>query len=145
MAENEDYGIGRVGDSMKQVINRRTAKNIAILIGMNLVFIMLAVGFAVLHHIYHQGWMLSMYVTFLTISYHFSMTALFLVVFGEQWKNVKNHTSAVVGVGTSVVCLLVFGAENFLIPAMIAITILLTVLRKKLQVQDTEEGGMKHA
>ena len=112
---------------------------------MNLVFIMLAVGFAVLHHIYHQGWMLPMYVTFLTISYHFSMTALFLVVFVEQWKSVKNHTSAEVGVGTSVVCLLVFGAENFLIPSMIAITVLLTVLRKKLQVQDTEEGGMKHA
>ena len=55
MAENEDYGIGRVGDSMKQAINRKTAKNIVILIGMNLVFITLAVVFAVLHHIYHQG------------------------------------------------------------------------------------------
>ena len=130
---------------MKQAISRKTAKNIAILIGVNLAFITLTVGFAVLHHIYHQGWMLPMYVTFLTISYHFSMTALFLVVFVEQWKNVKNHTSAVVGVGTSVVCLLVFGAENFLIPSMIAITVLLTVLRKKLQVQDTVEEGMEHA
>ena len=140
MAENEDYGIGRVGDSMKQAINRRTAKNIAILIGMNLVFITLTVGFAVLHHIDHQGWMLSAYVTFLTISYHFSMTALFLVVFVEQWKNVKNHTSAVVGVGTSVACLLIFGRENFLIPTMIAISVILTILRKDLHVQEVKEA-----
>ena len=58
---------------MKQAMNRKTAKNIVILIGMNLVFIMLTVVFAVVHYIYRQGWMLSAYVTFLTISYHFSM------------------------------------------------------------------------
>ena len=58
---------------MKQAISRKTAKNIAILIEVNLAFITLTVGFAVLHHIDHQGWMLSAYVTFLTISYHFSM------------------------------------------------------------------------
>lgn len=73
MAENEDYGIGRVGDSMKQAISRRTAKNIAILIGMNLVFITLTIVFAVLNYMYDEDWMLSAYVTFLTISYHFSM------------------------------------------------------------------------
>ena len=91
------------------------------------------------------GSLLGSLITFNTAGIEFSMTALFLVVFVEQWKSVKNHTGAVVGVGTSVVCLLVFGAENFLIPSMIAITVLLTVLRKKLQVQDIEEEGMKHA
>ena len=91
------------------------------------------------------GSLLGSLITFNTAGIEFSMTALFLVVFVEQWKSVKNHTSAVVGVGTSVVCLFVFGAENFLIPAMIAITVLLTVLRKKLQVQAIEEEGMKHA
>ena len=91
------------------------------------------------------GSLLGSLITFNTAGIEFSMTALFLVVFVEQWKSVKNHTGAVVGVGTSVVCLLVFGAENFLIPSMIAITVLLTVLRKKMQVQDIEEEGMKHA
>lgn len=91
------------------------------------------------------GSLLGSLITFNTAGIEFSMTALFLVVFVDQWKSVKDHTSAVVGVGTSVVCLLVFGAENFLIPSMIAITVLLTVLRKKLQVQDIEEEGMKHA
>ena len=73
MAENKDFGIGRVGDSMKQAISRKTAKNIVILIVVNIVFITLAVVFAVLHDMYDEGWMLSAYVTFLTISYHFSM------------------------------------------------------------------------
>ena len=58
---------------MKQAMNRKTAKNIVILIVVNLIFIMLIVVFAVVHYIYRQGWMLSAYVTFLTISYHFSM------------------------------------------------------------------------
>lgn len=69
----------------------------------------------------------------------FSMTALFLVVFVEQWRSTKNHASAVVGVAASLICLLIFGADRFLIPAMISITILLMVLRKKLDTQ--EEGG----
>ena len=58
---------------MEQAMNRKTAKNIVILIGMNLIFIMLTVVFAVAHYIYRQGWMVSAYVTFLTIFYHFSM------------------------------------------------------------------------
>ena len=70
---NKGFRIGHMGESMKQETNRKTAKNIVILIVVNLVFIMLTAGFAVLHHIYNQGWMLSAYVTFLTISYHFSM------------------------------------------------------------------------
>ena len=58
---------------MEQAMTRKTAKNIVILIVVNLIFIMLTVVFAVVHYIYRQGWMLSSYVTFLTISYHFSM------------------------------------------------------------------------
>ena len=73
MSANKDFEIGRVGESMEQAMNRKTAKNIVILIGMNLIFIMLTVVFAVAHYIYRQGWMVSAYVTFLTISYHFSM------------------------------------------------------------------------
>lgn len=84
-------------------------------------------------------------ITFNTAGIEFSMTALFLVVFVEQWKSVKNHTSAVVGVVTSVICLLIFGAENFLIPTMISITVILTILRKKLSIQESKEEEGKHA
>ena len=84
-------------------------------------------------------------ITFNTAGIEFSMTALFLVVFVEQWKSVKNHTSAVVGVVTSVICLLIFGAENFLISTMISITVILTILRKKLSIQESKEEEGKHA
>lgn len=84
------------------------------------------------------GSLLGNLITFNTAGIEFSMTALFLVVFVEQWKSAKNHTSAVVGVVTSLVCLMIFGAENFLIPTMIAITVILTILRKKLHVQEVK-------
>lgn len=54
----------------------------------------------------------------------FSMTALFLVVFTEQWKSTKDHRSAIAGVAASVLCLLVFGPSSFLIPSMISITVM---------------------
>ena len=72
---------------MKQAISRKTAKNIAILIGVNLAFITLTVGFAVLYHIDHQGWMLSAYVTFLTISYHFFMRLIVGEVVSVIYRN----------------------------------------------------------
>ena len=48
----------------------------------------------------------------------FSMTALFLVVFTEQWKSTKDHRSAIAGVAASVLCLFVFGASHFIVPAL---------------------------
>ena len=50
------------------------------------------------------------------------MTALFLVVMTEQWKASGDHTPALVGLGVSLVCLLIFGSSNFLIPSMLGIT-----------------------
>ncbi|EFB77536.1 AzlC family ABC transporter permease [Subdoligranulum variabile] len=66
----------------------------------------------------------------------FSMTALFLVVMTEQWRTTKDHRPALAGLGVSLVCLLVFGAEDFLIPAMIGITLVLTLLRGALQAKE---------
>ena len=63
----------------------------------------------------------------------FSMTALFLVVMTEQWRTSKDHRPALVGLGVSLVCLWVFGASDFLIPAMVGITVVLTLLRGRLQ------------
>ena len=67
---------------------------------------------------------------FNTAGIDFSMTALFLVVFVEQWKSTKDHASAIAGVAASVVCLLIFGVGNFVIPAMISITVILLLMRK---------------
>lgn len=66
----------------------------------------------------------------------FSMTALFLVVMTEQWRTTQDHRPALAGLGVSLICLLVFGAEDFLIPAMIGITLVLTLLRGALQAKE---------
>ena len=83
---------------------------------------------------------------FNTAGIDFSMTALFLVVFVEQWKSTKDHASALTGVAASVACLLFFGAGNFVIPAMISITVILLLMRKfrKGSEEAAEKGEVEH-
>ncbi|WP_255294830.1 azaleucine resistance protein AzlC [Bacillus sp. AFS041924] len=69
-------------------------------------------------------------VKFNTKGLEFVMTALFVVIFIEQWKKETKHISAIVGVGLSTLCLIIFGGNNFIIPSMITILVTLTVLRK---------------
>ncbi len=59
----------------------------------------------------------------------FALTALFVTVFVEQWLSSKDHAAAIIGVTASALCLLIFGADSFLIPAMLLITLALTVLK----------------
>ena len=59
----------------------------------------------------------------------FALTALFLTVFLEQWLTAETHTPAIIGVAVSVGCLLLFGAEHFLIPAMLGIALLLSLYK----------------
>ena len=75
------------------------------------------------------GALLGSVLPFDTTGIDFSMTALFLVVMVEQWRSTCDHTPALVGLGVSLVCLLIFGSGNFLIPSMIGITVALTLLR----------------
>ena len=60
----------------------------------------------------------------------FALTALFVTIFVEQWLSTKNHLPALVGVGSAVLCLVIFGAVNFLIPTMILIAAILIMLQK---------------
>ena len=64
------------------------------------------------------------------------MTALFVVIFLEQWMKEKNHTSAIVGLVISVLCLVLFGRDDFIIPTMLGILGVMTLLRKPM-----EKGG----
>ncbi|MBQ9167095.1 MAG: AzlC family ABC transporter permease [Oscillospiraceae bacterium] len=77
------------------------------------------------------GSLLGSVIPFSTEGIDFALTALFVTVFVEQWLTTKNHLAAIIGVAASVICLLIFGSENFLIPAMILIAIGLTAMRKK--------------
>ena len=63
----------------------------------------------------------------------FVMTALLTVLFLEQLLKEKDHTSALLGLGMSLLCLLVFGSESFVIPSMLAILGGLTLLRGPLE------------
>ncbi len=75
---------------------------------------------------------------FSTKGIDFALTALFVTVFTEQWLTTKDHFAAVAGVLSSGACLWLFGADVFLIPSMIAITVVLT-LRKRWKKEETHE------
>lgn len=74
---------------------------------------------------------------FSTEGLDFVVTAMFVVIFLEQWLKEKNHTSSLTGLGISLLCLVAFGSENFILPAMAGILLALSFLRKPL-----EKGGM---
>lgn len=79
-----------------------------------------------------MGSLLGSMISFNSEGLEFAMTALFVSVFVEQWVSAKNHIPAIVGVVSSVLCLLIFGADKFLIPTMIVITLILGLFEKKM-------------
>ncbi len=79
------------------------------------------------------GGLLGSLVSFNTEGLDFVMTAMFVVIFLEQWLKEKRHYTALVGMLSSAVCLLVFGADSFLVPAMACILCFLTVFRKPIE------------
>lgn len=64
------------------------------------------------------GSLLGSVISFDTTGIEFVMTALFVVMFINQWEETDNHRSALTGVFCSMVCLFLFGAQHFIIPAM---------------------------
>lgn len=64
----------------------------------------------------------------------FSLTALFLTIFVDQWRSTKNHLFAILGISLTLICRLIFGSANFLIPSMFVLTAALLIVKKK-------EGG----
>ena len=68
-----------------------------------------------------------------TTGISFVMTAMFVVIFLEQWLKGKHHAASWIGLLVSVVCLVCFGADSFLIPTMAAILLILLLCRRKLE------------
>ena len=61
----------------------------------------------------------------------FCMTALFLIIFIDQWERVKKHTPALTGLGIGVICLLIFGKNRFMLPALLIVSALLLLFQRK--------------
>lgn len=67
------------------------------------------------------GGIFGSFIHFNTEGLDFVMTAMFVVIFMEQWLKEKKHTSAILGLGLSAFCLFVFGSDNFIIPSVFAV------------------------
>jgi len=78
------------------------------------------------------GGLLGGLLTFNTTGLDFALTALFVVLFMEQWKKRSNRPAGLIGIGCTVVSLLLFGADNLVIPAMVLIMAVLLGGRKRL-------------
>lgn len=79
------------------------------------------------------GGIFGSFIDFNTEGLEFVMTALFVVIFLENWMKEENHTSSLIGLAASLLCLIIFSGSNFIIPAMIAILGLLTLSRSSLE------------
>ncbi len=71
------------------------------------------------------------WIKFNTAGIDFSLTALFLTVFVDQWRDREDHGPALVGLGATAACLVLFGPDSFLLPAMGAIVALLLLLDRR--------------
>lgn len=85
------------------------------------------------------GGIFGSFLHFSTEGLDFVMTAMFVVIFLEQWLKEKNHVSAICGLVVSLLCLILFGENQFMVPAMLAILGVLTLLRKPLE-KGADEG-----
>ena len=77
------------------------------------------------------GSLLGAVLPFSTAGIEFSMTALFTASFTEQWLTTKDHIPALTGLLSTLLCLVIFGPDRFLIPAMLVITLVLTLMRHR--------------
>ncbi len=79
------------------------------------------------------GGIFGSFIAFNTEGLDFVMTAMFVVIFLEQWMKEKNHISSIAGLSIPFVCLVIFGADKFIIPSMIALIFALALLRRHIE------------
>ena len=75
---------------------------------------------------------------FSTEGVDFVMTAMFVVIFLNQWEKEKQHASAIIGIAAPLVCLCIFGSGSFLIPSMVCILVALLLLRRPIEAKESE-------
>ncbi len=71
--------------------------------------------------------------SFNTTGLDFVMTAMFVVILLEQLLKEEKHYTAIIGVLCTLICRILFGADNFMIPTMIAIVGCLTIFQNPIK------------
>ncbi|MBC3889300.1 branched-chain amino acid ABC transporter permease [Acetobacterium paludosum] len=82
------------------------------------------------------GGILGSFIGFDTTGIDFAMTALFVVIFIEQWYSFPSHIPAIIGICCGTAALIIFGANAFILPALIASVCLLLLLKNTIVKQD---------
>ena len=75
---------------------------------------------------------------FSTEGVDFVMTAMFVVIFLNQWEKEEQHASAIIGIAAPLVCLRIFGSGSFLIPSMVCILAALLLFRRPIEAKESE-------
>ena len=83
------------------------------------------------------GGIFGSYIKFNLDGIEFVVTAMFIVIFLENWLKEKQHISSVIGIIISLICLFLFGSHTFVIPSMVMILIALTCFKKPI-----DKGGI---
>jgi 4-azaleucine resistance transporter AzlC len=93
---------------------------------------------SLLNHIYWitgsvLGGILGGLLKFETRGLEFVLTSLFVVIFIDQWRTARDHIPAIIGVISALVCRLIFGASDFIIPSMILILLSVTLIKDPIE------------
>ena len=83
------------------------------------------------------GSLLGSVLTFNTNGISFVMTAMFSVIFLDQWLKENIHIHGLIGIVASVLCLIILGPDSFMVPTMVIVIALLTVLRKPIEQRES--------
>lgn len=77
------------------------------------------------------GGIFGSFIKFSTKGIDFVMTALFVVIFLDNYIGKNKKFSSLVGLISSLICLIIFKEKNFILPSMILILISLTFFKKR--------------
>ena len=86
-----------------------------------------------------MGGLVGQLITFDTTGIDFSLTALFVVILIDQMRGAKTKLPAAIAVVSGIVCILIFGAANFILPSLLITVAVLCLLRPRLEKYTEEE------
>ncbi|MDR0819839.1 MAG: AzlC family ABC transporter permease [Oscillospiraceae bacterium] len=68
-----------------------------------------------------------------SVGIDFVMTALFVVIFLDQWKQKQNRVPALIGLGASIICRLIFGPDFFILACMAVLVVVFSLFKKPIE------------